>query len=375
MGKKIMIFAGAPEYHALDWEGDDLLHHFLTPLATFAGLPENTHPVSTATDLLDSTADNVLWRSIPLQNAHLHTGLSQSHELWDGYYGEPEFFGSASLLIGSSNDDSFASATSMSLPSQSILEQFYDHSLAIHDDIASSQLPAGSFSTLISSFNTTEGIGMDDTTVLSPNPSGHQAHASEVAHLNDLQDIPSAAYLESISPQTMTVNLIVGIISIAEPRTIRTRWGNTMSLVELLVGDETKSGFTITFWLPSRDDPGAGAESREDSVRRLRRQDIVLLRNVALGAFMRKVHGHSLRKGLTKVDLLHRRKLDRDDDGGLYTIRQLSSKKQAHPQLMKARRVWEWALNFVGGGNNNLGKRKIKTRSMRDWEIPPADTQ
>ena len=261
----------------------------------------------------------------------------------------------------------------MLFPSQSILEQFYDHSLAIHDDIASSQLPAGSFSTLMSSFNTTDGAGLDDTTVLSPGLSGHQAHAPEVAHLSNLEDLPNATYLESISPQTMTVNLVVGIISIAEPRIIRTRWGSTMSLVELLVGDETKSGFTITFWLPGPDGPGAGP--REDSVRLLRRQDVVLLRNVALGAFMRKVHGHSLRKGLTKVDLLHRRKLDRSDEGGLYTTRQLSSKKQTHHQLMKTRRVWEWAVNFVGSGGSSLGKRKMKTRSMGDWEVPPADTQ
>ena len=367
-----MMFAGAPEYHALDWKDDELLDHFLAPLATFVDQVEDPLPVPTATDP-SSTTDNAVWRSIPLQNMPLHTGFSQRHELWDGYYGEPEFFGSASLLIQASNDVSSASPTSTSLPSQSILEQFYDHSLAIHDDIASSQLPAGSFSTVLSSFNTTEGVTIDDSRVLSPDPSSRQACVPEVAHLSDLEDIPNAAYLQSISPQTMTVNLIVGIISIAEPRTIRTRWGSTKSLVELLVGDETKSGFTITFWLPGPDEPGAG--SRVDAIRQLRRQDIVLLRNVALGAFMQKVHGHSLRKGLTKVDLLHRRKLSRDDVGGPYTVRQLSSKKYAHPQLMKTRRVWQWAVDFVGSGGNSLGKRKMKTRSMKDWDVPPPDTQ
>ena len=244
------MFAGAPEYHALDWKDDELLDHFLAPLATFVDQSEDPLSVLTATDPSStgcSMADNAVWRSIPLQNMPLHTGFSQRRELWDGNYGEPEVFGSASLLIQASNDASFTSVTSTSLSSQSILGQFYDHSLAIHDDIASSQLPAGSSSTVISSFNTTEGVTMDDSRALSPDPSGHQACAPEVAHLSDLEDIPNAAYLKSISPQTMTVNLIVGIISIAEPRTIRTRWGSTKSLVELLVGDETKSGFTITF--------------------------------------------------------------------------------------------------------------------------------
>ncbi|KAK7754458.1 hypothetical protein SLS62_003478 [Diatrype stigma] len=381
MGKKIMIFAGAPENSALEWEGVQLLDHFLGPLAAFSKQPELSSPLPAGTDPA-SSSDNALWRSIPLHRARLEFGFSQVHEIGDWHYGHPDFFETASLS-GQSASELPASGPM----SQSILHDFYDYSLAIHDDIPSSQLPpgSGSFNTTTSSFNTTDGISIDDSRGGAGSSPAHDVSALETSHLSDLEDIPKASYLESISPQTMTVNLIVGIISIAEPRTVKTRWGSSKTLVELLVGDETKSGFTITFWLPSESDSKpqdskTAAATTEVVLRRLRRQDIVLLRNVALGAFMKKVHGHSLRKGLTKVSLLHRKKLDKDDMGGLYSIRQLSSKNPGHPQIMKTKRVWEWAVNFVGGGGGgggtSLGKRKGQGgRSLRSWDVPPPDTQ
>lgn len=372
-----MIFAGAPEHSALDWEGVQLLDHFLGPLATFMNQSELSSPLPVEADPA-SSSDNALWRSIPLHKARLEFGFSQVHEIGDWNYGHPDFFETASLS-GQSASELPASGPM----SQSILHDFYDHSLAIHDDIPSSQLPpgSGSFSTATSSFNTTDGISFDDSREGAGSFPTHNESALETTHLSDLEDIPRASYLESISPQTMTVDLIVGIISIAEPRTVKTRWGSSKSLVELLVGDETKSGFTITFWLPSESEvklpDSKTATTTEAVLRQLRRQDIVLLRNVALGAFMKKVHGHSLRKGLTKVSLLHRKKLDRDDMGGLYSMRQLSSKNPGHPQIMKTKRVWEWAVNFVGGGGGtSLGKRKGQGgRSLRSWDVPPPDTQ
>lgn len=370
MGKKIVIFAGAPENSSLEWENVQLLDYFLGPLSTFSNQPDPSSLAAVETDPA-STSDNALWRSIPLYKARLETGFSQVHQLGDMPYVDPQFFETASLSMETTSEMS-----STDPMSQSILHDFYDHSLAIHDDIPSSQLPPGSYNTTTSSFNTTEGISIDNSVEDVDSSSNHNESVLETAHLSDLEDIPNASYLQSISPQTMTVNIIVGIISIAEPRTVKTRWGSTKSLVELLVGDETKSGFTITFWLPSSSESKIrGNESQETVLRCLRRQDIILLRNVALGAFMKKVHGHSLRKGLTKVTLLHRKKLDREDLGGLYTTRKLSSKRSNNPQLIKTKRVWEWTINFVGGGSTSLGKRKDNGRSTRGWEIPPPDTQ
>ncbi|OTA62404.1 hypothetical protein K449DRAFT_434068 [Hypoxylon sp. EC38] len=365
MVRRILILAGAPENHKLDWTESNLLNQFLDPIATFASLDDPSTSAATTT-VLGSSLDVALWRSVPLEKAALPTGFSQLHQVGQDYHGDERFF-----VALTASFESASSLTGYSGISQEILDRFYDHSLAVHDDIPSSQLPTLSFSTDESSLlNTTEERSTQDSTQNNKPTPPYQPLAAQSAHLSDLEDVPSAAYLQSISPQTMTVNLIVGIISIAEPRTVKTRWGSTKSLIELLVGDETKSGFSVTFWLTPELN-----ESSSKILRELRRQDIVLLRNVALSVFMKKVHGYSLRKGLTKVDLLNRRKLDKDDRGGLYSMKDVSSKKPAHPQLLKTRRVREWVMNFVGGGGTALGKRKQNGKPMRTWDMPPEDTQ
>ncbi|KAI1100604.1 hypothetical protein F4804DRAFT_318487 [Jackrogersella minutella] len=365
MVRRVLLLAGAPEHHKLDWRESNLLTRFLDPIAKFARL-DSSLSLATPNPALGSTLDVAVWRSIPLEKTALPTGFSQLHEVRPDYHGDDEFFATFTASA-----ESVSGLTGSGKSSQEILDMFYDHSLAVYGDIPSSQLPTLSLSTDESSLDTTEEMSTRISTQKSTSVV-HQDRPSiaQSAHLSDLEDLPTAPHLQSISPQTMTVNLIVGIISIAEPRTVRTRWGSTKSLIELLVGDETKSGFSITFWLSAEID-----EPSTKTIRELRRQDIVLLRNVALSVFMKRVHGHSLRKGLTKVDLLHRRKLDKTDQGGLYGMKDVSSKKPAHPQLVKTRRVREWVMNFVGDGGAALGKRKQNGKPIRSWDMPPADTQ
>lgn len=358
MPPRILILAGAPDSASLDWDPSGLLDELSDTIAQFVGLQKP--PKATTTDLPDeSVLDTATWRSIPLERARLETGFSQVHE-FDGYYqGSQGFF----TMVETQGTDA---------ASQSLLDEFYEHSLRVHDEIHSSQLPSGSFSTAMSSFDESTydescDASMEDTTATT---FGNRTLGLGSAHLSDLEDLPNAGYLRSIVPQTMTVNLIVGVISVAEPRVVRTRWGTAKSLVELLVGDETKSGFSITFWLSH--DSNAAADK---ALKSLRRQDIVLLRNVALSSFKEKVHGHSLRKNLTKIDLLYRRKLDDDDVGGFYTAKDLASRKRNHPQMLKTQRVREWVLKFVGGDTVRLGKRKTRERALRSWELPPPDSQ
>ncbi|KAI1848973.1 hypothetical protein JX266_005401 [Neoarthrinium moseri] len=356
MPPKILVLAGAPDNKTLNWESTDLLGAFLEPLARFAGIYEPP-PSLTADAVDDSALDTAVWRSIPLERTKLRTGFSQLHEFEGQYQGNHDFFSTADTQ----NTDA---------GSQSVRDDFYEHSLRVHD-IPSSQLPDETGSTAVSSFDTTYDDSREDSLqTTSFSTQGDRTLGIGTSHLSDLEDLPNATYLKSISPQTMSVNLIVGVISVAEPRAVRTRWGTSKSLVELLVGDETKSGFSITFWL-SQD----SRSSTDQTLKSLRRQDIILLRNVALSDFMQKVHGHSLRKDLTKIDLLYRRKLDEGDIGGFYSTRDLASRRRTHPQLLKTRRVRDWVLNFVGGGGTSLGKRKEKGKTVRSWEMPPPDTQ
>ncbi|KAI1336989.1 hypothetical protein F5Y15DRAFT_166345 [Xylariaceae sp. FL0016] len=361
MPREVIILAGAPEAKNLSWTETELLDRFLEPIAKFAHLEESL--LSPVAGMI-STPDTAVWRSIPLVKERLPTGFSQMHELNEGYHENPGFF----TTLSRSFDDT--SVLTEGEQSHKLLSRFYDHSLAIHDDIRSSQLPTSSLSTDEPSVDTTDPMTTGMSTQGSARSVPHLRHpAVESGHLSDLEDLPNAAYLESISPQTVTVNLIAGVISVAEPRTVKTRWGKSMSLIELLVGDETKSGFGITFWLsPEHSDSGA-------MLKTLRRQDIILIRNVALGAFAKKVYGHSLRKGHTKIDLLYRRRLDREDQGGFYSTSDVSRTGNVHPQLVKTRHVWKWVIDFVGGGPPNLGKRDRNGKMIRRWDLPPEDSQ
>ncbi|ETS78274.1 hypothetical protein PFICI_10336 [Pestalotiopsis fici W106-1] len=359
MTPKVMIFAGAPANDAIDWTSEELLNEFLEPLACFAGISK-----ATGTEANQGAEETVLdiatWRSIPLQQQRLETGFTQMHE-FDGYYqASQDFFRTA--------DTQGTDAAS-----QSLRDEFYEHSLRVYDDITSSQLPTA---TLNSTAEETSFISTQDESFRSSIEEstfidqGDRTLGLGTARLSNLGNLPNASYLNSIEPQTMTVNLIAGVISVAEPRTVRTKWGRSKSLVELIVGDESKSGFSITFWLS--DDATSASEA---TLRSTRRQDIILLRNVALSHFKNKVHGHSLRRNLTKVDLLYRRKLDEDDVGGFYSAKELAHRTDGRQQLLKTQKVREWVLQFVGGGSPRLGKRKEKGQAVRSWELPPPDTQ
>lgn len=350
MATKILIYTGAPERNALDWNPSGLLSEFQDAVAWFTGINTNTQPEAAPEP---SAPEHAAWRSLSLDKANIPTGFSQQYAANFDYGpgASPEFLTTASLSFTSEATDDYSQA----------LSQFYEHSLAIHQDLPSSHLVSQPSTQSISLLNdTTSFLGTGGTQPESARepllfPGSHV--------LGDLGHVPSAAYLVKIQPQTMTYNFIVGIISISQPRMIKTRWGTAKHLVEVLVGDETKAGFAITYWLPSDSvakSPLAG----------FRPQDIVLMQNVGLNVFANKVYGSSLRKNLTKLHLLYRVKLNSQDTAGHYTTADLSSSRNpSHPQLEKTRRVRDWVLNFVGAGNNDGPKTVSKAR----WDTPPDD--
>lgn len=140
-----------------------------------------------------------------------------------------------------------------------------------------------------------------------------------------------------------------------------------MELMEVLAGDETRSGFAVNFWLfPS------SQSAMRAVLEGLRPQDIVLMRNVALSSFNGKVYGQSLRRDMTKVHLLYRNRADKDDTGGCYGGSELD--RGGNPQLEKTRKVKEWVLRFVGGSKGRgLGTKKGRIEQVR--EVLPPDTQ
>ncbi|KAH9216398.1 hypothetical protein DL95DRAFT_363323 [Leptodontidium sp. 2 PMI_412] len=370
MAPGLVFFTGAPSASSLNWDQDDLLHTFIDPIARFAGL---------TADSASAPSSHPQWRYLPLDRQHLTTGFTQpesfnQHQLFTGYSqsheaGETSFFTASQVesefFHSQPPDDSFSS-TQASI--SQVLSQFYEESYARHEDVPSSQIaPASegpaSFTSDEFSFNSASFDSLFGN-------SGQKKEVPIAGHLTNLKDIPKAPYLNSIQPQTMTVNLIVGIISMPQPRAIKTRRGADVSLVEVLVGDETRSGFGVNFWL-SASQPAEG--DMKTVLEGLRPQDVVLIRNAALNSFRGKVYGQSLRKEMTKVHLLYRNRVDRTDVGGFYRAGELVAKEGIHPQVEKTRRVREWVFKFVGVGAVK-SKGKGKAFEAVDETLPP-DTQ
>lgn len=378
MAPKLLMFVGAPEASALDWQQSSLLDTFSDPIARFAGLdgPHTAHDCIPITPALNSASiAHPSWRSLPLGRQHLTTGLTQSfdrHHLFTGLSQAKDSQGASSFVASQINSfiEGFPQGPQDNHPSshasaEELLSQFYEESYARHEDIQSSQIaPASEVGT---SFTSDELSSDSFDSRL--RPFGAAKEVPVAGHLSNLRDLPNTVYLNSIHPQTMTVNLAVGIISIPEPRAIKTRRGAAVELMEVLVGDETRSGFSVNFWLSSSQ---SAQEDMRSLLSGLRPRDVVLMRNVALSSFRGKVYGQSLRKDMTKVYLLYRSRVDKSDVGGYYSAADLAAPDPAPPQIEKIRRVREWVLKFVGLG---AGQQKGRGPAEALKEVLPPDTQ
>ncbi|KAG7412728.1 hypothetical protein Forpe1208_v009249 [Fusarium oxysporum f. sp. rapae] len=335
MAPRLLLFTGAPPASSFTTQSCTITQ-IDDSFAEFLGLaPQETAPVS--------SPNLAPWRSLPLNRKPLHTGFSQTHNISINLANQSEFFTTAEISF-KEQSQSFAGEDP-----ENVLSQFYDHSLALHNSIPSSQL------------DSFEETTFEETSFMTTSSTRHLDMGETVpSHLSDLEDIPPARRILALNPQTVTLNIIAGIISIAQPRTVTTRWGRSLSLVEILLGDDTKTGFAVTFWLAEENDAAA-------EISALRRQDVVLMQNVALHVFKDKVYGQSLRRGMTKVSLLWRR-----DGSGLYSTRELSKRGQMHPQLQKAKQVKDWVLKFVGA---DVGAKTRARKKRVSWDRPPDDTQ
>lgn len=322
---KVMLLTGPPPWSSVTENScsiDSLQAPFTHLLGVASKLTATPDPVP-----------RIAWRSLHLERRPLQwTPVHLDHS--DASSARPDFFNIADVSSASLDEDS------------EVLAQFCEESFAAHEDMTHSLIE--SFDSDDTSFRTTASTPFTG------------ADLPAAAHLSDLEDVPSARRVLALQPQTVTLNLIAGVISISQPRSVTTRWGKAVALVEILVGDDTASGFGITFWL------GDGDEGPTSStVRRLRRQDVVLLQNVGLHVFRGKVYGQSLSRNVTKIDLLWRVGGD-----GFYSNRALANADENRPQQTKTRLVKEWALNFVGQQTTRT------TRSAKkSWDRPPKDTQ
>jgi hypothetical protein len=392
MPPQTLFLSGAPASSSLVWDSANLLETFTAPVARFAGLSPSASITTTHSSSSFAEPRHASWRSLDVNRQHLPTGHSQGYMWTQEYQGDADFFTTSNISFASSCSD-LDTLQLLGNPSsgpesiEDVLSQFYEHSFHVHTTTASPQIAisqlrdaltlpdptAGtSFASIDTSFTSktdslSEGSMPEGSLTRPPIPVGSDT--------TDLRDIPNAKYLDSIQPQTMTVNIIMGIISAAPPRAIKTRRGTEVEIVELLVGDDTKSGFGVNFWLSTRSnnrDSGQGINDIRTNLASIRPQDIVLLRNVALSNFRGKVYGQSLKKEMTKLHLLYRNRIDRTDVGGYYTAGDFDTGKELHSQLTKTMRVRDWVLRFVDpGAFRKAGKEETKVIT----ESLPLDTQ
>ncbi|KAL8661511.1 MAG: hypothetical protein Q9202_005520 [Teloschistes flavicans] len=387
---KLLIYTGAPLAKSLQWQEE----HLIAPLQlSFSDVHPERHPMTPSS--LDQTPN---WRSLPLDRPHLPTGLTQATN--------PDFrsvlpsqdIQNHHLPPSTSQSESHLDETSHVSISENITDEdekshYYEHSFAIHEDILSSQVLPPSTTTPSSqsesstSFLSTSYASSDaestNYSITSTSPAPHHVLLNRIA-ITDLKDLPSAQYLRRIEPQTMTVNVLVGVIAVPAPRAIRTRRGNRLvELVEMIVGDETKAGMGVNIWLP-HDAPTHPREKANEALLKadlegLRPTDIVLMRNVALTSFRDRVYGQSLRRGMTKIELIHRLHVGSGDDTrGFFGAKGLERAEGRGAEKLK--RVRGWCLDFVGGGGRATEDERGRGKAGREvggkgrGELP-ADTQ
>ncbi|KAL2823912.1 hypothetical protein BDW59DRAFT_90985 [Aspergillus cavernicola] len=359
MSLRTIFLVGAPTFSSLQWDENGLLSESIPPFQH-----PNAHDEASR---LSAETNPIKWRLLP------GPIVPETPQM----KGSPRWTGGAQFLT---HDLATSTGIRTIVPDDSELSQFYNHSFTVHEtsEISAPGALSGD-STLDSGLWTTESTGTsiatnderEISTLRSPIKGG----------LTNLQDIPGAAYLNSIVPQTMTVNLIVAIIAIRPPRRIVTRqWKRQLDLVEAVVGDDTRTGFGVTFWLPPSDGQSStrgysdeGGQELRKSLMLLRPRDIVLLRTVGLSCFRDRVYGQSMRRGVSKIDLLHRQQVDATDTGGIYRLRDILNHAAKHEDLplVKVRKVREWIRRFVDSAPDVAGG---STGPGRAVTLPP-DTQ
>ena len=355
---RCVLLTGAPDAQDLIWDEGRLLPSFDAHFDRILdGRPKAAAESSEASSILTPTGPTSKWRALELGNGR-NSGEGRSSTTLP----QTQF-----LSFGESGADEEREHL-----------DFLEHSVAAFDDLASSQiLPRDAGPEDVSAADTTVDFTTSFTTSSATESSFSATDASlhspvvplsgvnTLGSITNLKQTPAADYISRILPQTMTVNLLVGIITTSPPRTVHLRKSNAeMDIIELVVGDETRAGFTISFWLVPEDSQHKPADDLREVLRRLRAGDVLLLQNVALSCFRNSVYGQSLSKRITRNSTLVTVMNDQSDVG-----------LQPHLRA-KLARVQHWTGDFVGVS------RKVTSfegtddrREVKGLEALPPDTQ
>lgn len=245
-----------------------------------------------------------------------------------------------------------------------------EHSLVFHDTLLSSQVAPGegpdstinSSSFLSTSFETTT------SDYSSPNKADQYTtiHVPLKLSITPLASLPSAQQLRAIYPQTPTPNFICVVTSNPEKREVFVRKGGyKMDLWEIIVADDSFSGFKIAFWMrPNLDSKNERTRSQKlllDALQATKVGDIILLTNVALTSFRDTVFGQSLNPAIARA---------RTDIHVLMKSNGISATqpgKLPAPIQEAFTRVRKWARMHIASDSGGSRKRKGSAPKQDDF--------
>ena len=391
----LKFLTGAPSIQSLKWTEEELLPEgtLLPQFLSDSSSRKRKHPLS-------STHSHPAWRSIPCEEEQLSTGRAEEAQ-------DPESFDSGTTFLTLRNPSFIAVGTPKKKDEKSsyyegteeleeYCEEYYAHSYAVHDnESASSQktevfVEEDTYLTAKSSFESTSSSPSPSTSdsanddQVDPSPTPRRKPIPSFGYPIDLSKVPSTAQLVArgignklIVTRTVQVDLVVGIIDIAPTRTVYPKGKKTRKeLVEIIVADETKSGFGVTLWF----EPLNGKEptGMRKTVEGLRLRDVILLRNIGLAIFRKCVHGNSLPNNWTKLELLWREE-DSMAEKGVFRASELRHVDPGDRHVAKVKRVKDHFAQFIVAGlEEKTSSRDRHAGSgfteQRKPQLPP-DTQ
>ena len=340
--KRCIFLAGAPEAADLKWDDEHLLNGFRPQIKRFI----EGDNVLTGDPSMQATPPPTYakWRSVPCDSRRMNSFRDDP---------DPEMTQFLSF------DDEGNAARQ---------DEFLERSLAVLDDMEPINIIAGTtlqdadddsrLETTFwtnNSFTTTSFTSTRDSNgsfLLPP-----MENVDTAGPITDLKCIPNADYISRIQPQTITVNLIVGIIAICPIRTVRLRRRNAeMDIIDLTVGDETRAGFSISFWLVPVESQRKPFDDLRNVLSKLRTGDAILVNNVALSAFKGCVYGQSLSRRFARNST---------------SISLIGHGQGAGASRPKVERVQEWTMDFVGV----VTRRTATKNESTHIDTLPPDTQ
>ncbi|KAI5372585.1 hypothetical protein J4E82_008688 [Alternaria postmessia] len=380
---RLKMLNGAPLRGYLNFDDDKLL-----PV-------EECRLFDAASSTLSSTNDStpvIKWRGISYGDSRLRTGWSQPI-LPDCSPGRemPDL-----SLANVKESVSFLPEDTTSLESKIAFEDpslatnsFLEQSLMFHDTLLSSKVLPDDMTdrTISSSSFLTTSFGTTPSEFSSPSKVGEHTVNIQVPPkmaITPLESLPSAQRLRAIYPQTPTPNFLCAVTATPEQKEVFVRKGGyKMKLWEIIVADDTRSNFKVTFWLR----PPRESNNEQDHVQNLLLQtlkgikvgDILLLRNIALTSFGDNVFGQSLNPTIARA----RTSIDVLTKSGAGSSAQLGGLPAPVAETLK--RVKKWAKMHIASDTAGSRKRKgsaakqgkYAKRTYRSFDVDdsmPPDT-